>query len=297
MPAWPWDRLKEGLVSFAIMAPLVVALYALIRRQPRRWWFSFWLLSIPVTILLVLVAPVLLDPIFRNYEPLRNTELREKILALASEAGIEGGRVYQVDMSRETKTINAYVTGLGATKRIVLWDTTLERLTEDEILFIMGHEMAHYVYNHVYWGTGLSIAGSLGLFFLLDRLARACLARWGPLCSVRGLDDVASLPCLMMVLTLLQLFGMPTMGAISRTMETQADRFGLQITGDGRAAARAFIKLSEHNLSLPSPPPFIRFWLYTHPTLQERIDMALAWDRESGADQEARAGLSRTDGD
>src|SRR5437588_12029534 len=121
-------------------------------------------------------------------------------------------------MSRETKMTNAYVTGLGATKRIVLWDTTLERLKPDEILFIMAHEMAHYVYNHVYWGVGLSIAGSFFLFLLLDQLAGAALARWGPGWGVRGLADVASLPALAAALTLLQFFGTPVMSAVSRTM-------------------------------------------------------------------------------
>jgi len=280
VPAWAWDRIKEAVIGFAITAPLVLALYALIRRQPRRWWFSFWLLSIPVTILLVLVAPVVLDPVFHKYEPLRNQELREKILALAAKAGIQGGRVYEVDMSRETKTVNAYVSGLGATKRIVLWDTMLQRMKPDEILFIMGHEMGHYVYNHVYWGVGLSIGGSLILFFLLDRTARLMLSRWGAGWGVTGLGDLAALPALLAAVTLLQFFGTPIMGAVSRTMEAQADRFGLQITGNGHAAARAFVKLSEDNLSLPSPPPAIHYWLGTHPTLQERIDNALEWDRE-----------------
>ena len=96
LPAWAWDRIKEAVIGFAITAPLVLALYAFIRRQPRRWWFSFWLLSIPVTILMVLVAPVVLDPVFHKYEPLRNQKLRDQILALAAKAGIQGGRVYEV---------------------------------------------------------------------------------------------------------------------------------------------------------------------------------------------------------
>jgi Zn-dependent protease with chaperone function len=288
LAAWAWDRTKEAGISYLLTAPLVVAAYWLIRRQPRRWWFSFWLLSIPVSIALVLVAPVVLDPVFHKYEPLRDTALRDKILALAAKAGIEGGRVYQVDMSRETKTVNAYVTGLGSTKRIVLWDTTLQKLRPDEILFIMGHEMAHYVYNHVYWGVGFSIGGSLVLFFLLDQVTRAALARWGAGWRVCELGDVASLPALAAALTLLQFLGTPVMCAVSRTMEAQADRFGLRITGDGHAAARAFVKLSEQNLSLPSPPPFIRFWLGSHPSLSERIDTSLEWDREHGRGSEAR---------
>jgi Zn-dependent protease with chaperone function len=285
--AWVVDRLKEGAIGFAIAAPLVLALYALIRRQPRRWWFWFWLLSIPVTLFLVLLAPVLLDPVFHKYEPLRNRELRDQILALAAKAGIQGGRVYQVDMSRETKTLNAYVAGLGATKRIVLWDTTLQRLKPDEILFIMGHEMGHYVYDHIYWGVALSIGGSLVLFFLLDRVTRLLLAHRGSEWGVRELSDLASLPALALTLTALQFFGTPVMAAVSRAMEAQADRFGLQITGNGHAAACAFVKLSEDNLSLPSPPTAIHLWASTHPTLQERIDTALEWDREHRAGQAA----------
>jgi STE24 endopeptidase len=146
----------------------------------------------------------------------------------------------------------------------------------------MGHEMAHYVYNHVYWGVGISIGGLLILFGLVDRLARAALERWGPAWDVRGLGDVASLPALLAVLTLLQFLASPLESAISRTMELQADRFGLQITGNGHAAARTFVKFAEDNLSLPSPPPLIRFWLGTHPTLAERIDTSLEWDREHG---------------
>jgi Zn-dependent protease with chaperone function len=282
LAAWLWDRIKGAGISLVIGVPLITAAYAMIRRQPRRWWFSFWLLSIPVTLFLVLIAPVLLDPVFHNYEPLRNQALRDEILGLAARAGIEGGRVYQVDMSRETKTLNAYVTGLGATKRIVLWDTTLEKLRPDEILFIMGHEMAHYVYNHIYWGVGISLGGLLILFALVDRLTRAALERWGPAWDIRELGDVASLPALLAVLALLQFLGSPLESAVSRTMEEQADRFGLQITGNGHAAARAFVKLSEDNLSLPSPPPLIRFWLGTHPTLAERIDTSLEWDQEHG---------------
>src|SRR5439155_24265231 len=127
-----------------------------------------------------------------------------------------------------------------------------------------------------------SIGGMLILFALVDRLARAALDRWGTSWGVQGLDDVASLPVLLAVLALLQFLGSPLESAISRTMELQADRFGLQITGNGHAAARTFVKFAEGNLSLPSPPPLIRFWLGTHPTLAERIETSLDWDREHG---------------
>jgi STE24 endopeptidase len=279
LPAWLWDGLKGLMVSAVIAPALVWLLYACIRRSPRRWWLGFWLASLPLLTLLVLVAPVVIDPLFNRFEPLRDAALREKILGLAARAGIEGGRVYQVDMSTKTRALNAYVNGLGETKRIVLWDTLLARLKEDEILFVMGHEMAHYVYHHVLIILGMGFGGLFLFFGLTDRAARALLARRGERWGVTDLGDLASLPVILGVLSALQFIAMPAVAAVSRGMERQADAFGLRLTGHGEAAARAFVKLSEGNLSLPSPPPFVEFWLFTHPPLQERIDRALAYDR------------------
>lgn len=290
LPAWLCDGVKSFMVGLAIAAPLVWLLYLCLRRSPRRWWLGFWLASLPVIVFLVGVAPVVIDPLFHRFEPLRDADLREKILALAERAGIEGGRVYQVDMSEKTRALNAYVAGLGGTKRIVLWDTLLKRLKPDEILFVMGHEMAHYVRHHV---PLLLAFGAAGLFFCLgltDRAARALLrwrgGRWG----VWRLEDLASLPLLLAVATTLQFAGMPIVAGVSRAMEREADAFGLQLTGNGEAAARAFVKLSEENLSLPSPPRWIVFWLFTHPPLNERINTALA---EEGAPPTAGTGRNR----
>jgi STE24 endopeptidase len=279
LPAWLWDAVKGLLVSVVIMPPMIWLLYTCIRRSPQRWWLGFWLASLPLLTFLVLVAPVVIDPLFNRFEPLRDAALREKILSLAARAGIEGGRVYQVDMSTKTRALNAYVNGLGETKRIVLWDTLLARMKEDEILFVMGHEMAHYVYHHVLILLGTGFGGLFLFFALTDRAARALLARRGERWGVTDLGDLASLPVLLGVLTALQFLAMPAVGAVSRTMERQADAFGLRLTGSGEAAACAFVKLSEGNLSLPSPPRFVEFWLFTHPPLQERIDRALAYDR------------------
>jgi STE24 endopeptidase len=279
LPAWLWDGLKGLLVNAVIAPPMLWLLYTCIRRSRRRWWLGFWLASLPLLTLLVLVAPVVIDPLFHRFEPLRDTALREKILALAARAGIEGGRVYQVDMSEKTRALNAYVNGLGETKRIVLWDTLLARLKEDEILFVMGHEMAHYVYHHILILLGLGFGGLFVFFGLTDRAARFLLARRGERWGVTELSDMASLPVILAVLSALQFLGTPATAAVSRAMERQADSFGLRLTGNGEAAARAFVKLSEDNLSLPSPPPLVEFWLFTHPPLQERIDRALAFDR------------------
>jgi Zn-dependent protease with chaperone function len=231
-------------------------------------------------VLLVVVSPVLIDPLFHRYEPLRDTRLREQILALAARAGIEGGWVYQVNMSAETPAVNAYVAGLGETKRIVLWDTLLARMEEEEILFVMGHEMGHYALGHVPLMLGM---GWVGLFVALlvgDGAARRLLAWRGRRWEVSGMGDLASLPLLLAVLTALQFLGKPIVGGFSRAHEREADAFGLRLTGNGPAAARAFVKLSEENLSLPNPPRFVVFWHATHPPLSERIETALESDRQ-----------------
>jgi Zn-dependent protease with chaperone function len=256
---------------------VVALLYWTIRRSPGRWWLASWIASIPLLVFAILLAPVVVDPLFNKFEPLKNAELREKILALASRAGIERSRVYQVDASQRTKGVNAYVTGLGGSARIVLWDTTLEKLNDREILAVMAHEMGHYVEKHVLIGTLLSILGTLFLLLAVDRGARLVLARHGEAWGVRGIDDLASLPLLMLLVSLLNFFGAPVTNAVSRVMESRADTFSLRQTNDGRAAASSFVKLSELNLSNPDPPKFIEFWIFSHPTLRERIDKALAW--------------------
>lgn len=278
---WAWDGIKSYLVGLVLLPPVLVLLYYCLARSPRRWWLGFWLASIPLSLLLILIAPIWIDPLFQRFEPLRDAALREKILALAREAGIEGSRVFQVDMSKKTRKMNAYVHGFGATHRIVLWDTMLAGMEEDEILSVMAHEMGHYVLHHIYYGLALSIGGTFFLLLVVDRAARAALARSGERSGVRGLDDLATLPVLLLIVNVLNFLGAPVTNSVSRAMERAADDFELQTTHDGEAAARSFVKLAEQNLSHPDPPPFIEFWLFSHPPLSERIEHALAFPAES----------------
>lgn len=275
---WAWDRLRSWGVSAAIGAPVVALLFWTLRRSPRRWWFGFWLLSLPLLVFATLLAPLVVDPLFNRFRPLADEALRDRILALAARAGIEGGRVYEVDASRRTRAVNAYVTGIGGSARIVLWDNLLEKLDEDEVAFIMAHEMGHYVEGHVPLLLLAGCAGSLGLFFLADRLGRATVARYGDGWQLRGLDDLAALPVFLGLLMLLNFLGDPVESAVSRHFETRADDFALRLEDDGRTGARAYVKLAEHNLSLPSPPPFIEFWMFSHPPLSRRIARSLAHD-------------------
>ncbi|HEY8459113.1 MAG TPA: M48 family metallopeptidase [Blastocatellia bacterium] len=256
--------------------------YLLIKKSPRRWWLYAGLLAIPFLTLATLVAPIWIDPLYNKFGPLDNKELEAKILQLAERAGIEGGRVYEVAKSEDTKTVNAYVTGLGATKRIVLWDTIISKLDEDELLFVMGHEMGHYVLGHV-WKTilFLSLLIIAGLY-AIHRTAGWLINKFHRRFGFTELSDIASLPLIILLFSAYFLIIAPVALAFLRHNEREADRFGLEITRNNRAAATAFVKLQQENLAVPRPHTLIKLWRASHPPLGERIDFCneyRPWER------------------
>lgn len=279
--AFMGDQLKGLAVSLVVMS-LVGALALLGIRKVKRWWLVLWAASIPLILFMVVIQPIVLDPIFNKFVPLQNEELRDKLLTLASRAGIEGGRVYQVDKSKQTKTLNAYVNGIGPTKRIVMWDTLLARMTDDEVLTVMGHEMGHYVMKHMWKGLGFSLLLSFFVFLITQRVHDRGLARWGARWGVRGPGDPATIPWLLLIAGVIGFLLSPVISAYSRTMEHDSDIFALELTRDNEALASAFVKLAEGSKRDPRPHPFIKFWRYTHPPIAERIDFALSykpWER------------------
>jgi STE24 endopeptidase len=274
--SWMGDMLKGMAVAMAI-GSVAGALALLAIRRVRRWWVVLWLASVPLTVLLVALQPVLLDPIFNKYEPLRDRVLRQKLLDLASRAGIEGGRVYQVDASKQTRTMNAYVTGIGPTHRIVMWDTLLAAMDHDEVLTVMGHEMGHYVMKHVWKTVAFLLVLSIFAVYLMYRLYEPGLRRWGGRWGVVERGDPASLPWLLLVASVISFLLTPVISGYSRSNEHDADVFALELTHRNESFATAMVKLAENAKEVPSPPPFIRFWLYTHPPIAERIAFALQY--------------------
>src|SRR5450756_2155455 len=246
--------------------------FLLIRKSPRRWWFYTGLLAVPCLCLTLLIWPAVIDPLFNKFQPLQDKVIEAKILALAGRAGIEGGRVYEVNKSVDTKTLNAYVTGFGDTKRIVLWDNTLRTLNEDELLFVMGHEMGHYVLGHIVKDI---LFNSLLIFILLyaaHRLSGPVIERFKGRFGCGALSDLAALPLIYLLSHLLSYAGSPVELAFSREREHEADRFGLELTHNNHAAATGFLKIQQHNLSNPRPGEWYVFWRSSHPSLGERID-------------------------
>lgn len=251
--------------------------YWLLERSPKHWWLWLALASIPWNLATTVLWPVLVAPAYNRFEPLRNAELRDRLLNLAERAGIRGAKVYQVDISRRTTRLNAYVAGLGPTKRIVLWDTTLKALSEDEIVAIMGHEIGHYVLGHVWWRFAAGVAGAFILLWILSKLLLWSVSRLGQRVGIRAIHDLAGLPLVMLLFSMLLFLQTPLESALSRYQERQADRFGLELTGLNEATARAYITFVERDYADPDPPAFIVFWLYTHPPIRERIAFAQSY--------------------
>ena len=268
---WLADAVKSLGVEVVGAGLFLWVPFWLIRRSPRWWWLQTGLLILPFSALSATVAPIVVDPLFNQFGPMRDARVEGKIIALAERAGITESRIYEVDKSRDTSTVNAYVTGLFGTKRIVLWDTIVAKLDEDELLVVMGHEMGHYVLNHVALGISLaSVATLLGLF-VVDRGAKAALARWSGRFGFGRVDDVASIPLLLILVQAMVLVTAPATNAASRWMEHEADRFALELTRDNHAAATGFVKLGRDNLAVPFADPFTRIWRSSHPSIGERI--------------------------
>jgi STE24 endopeptidase len=278
----PWffeQLLMGGLVPvvFFGVVPLTRLAYIPIRRFPRHWWLALGLGTLPVILAVVFVQPLVVEPLVNRFTPLQDKQLEARILEVAGRAGIPARHVFQMDASRQTRKYNAYVSGFGPSQRVVLWDTTLEGMTADEILFVVGHEAAHYRLHHMWWQilflTGLSFL----LFWLCAGFMRWAVGRWGGRWGFTELHDIASLPLFVVALTLFSFLAQPGMNAFSRRAEHDADTFGLELTRTNDAAARAFMKLGSQNRANPEPSPIVEFFEYSHPPLLERVRFAQSY--------------------
>jgi STE24 endopeptidase len=279
---WFTDSLK-GLAVEVVAGSLVLWVpYLLLRKSPRRWWLYTGLACVPFLFFADFVSPIWIDPLFNDFGPMKDKRLEAQVLHLARRAGIEGGRVFEVNKSVDTKTVNAYVNGFAGTKRIVLWDTIIAKLERPQLLFVMGHEMGHYVLDHVVKGIFFAAALILMALLAIDRTARALLSRMGGRFGFGELSDVASLPLLALLFGLFFLVFAPVGLAFSRHLEHEADRFGIELTRDNHAAATAFVRLQEENLGYPRPGLLYKLWRSSHPPLGERIDFCNSyrpWER------------------
>jgi len=269
---WMHDTFTGLGVNVAIGVLFLWIPYLLLRKSPRRWWLYSGGLSVPFIVLMLFVQPMWIAPMFNDFGPMKDPDLEQQILALARRAHIDGARVYEVNKSVDTRTINAYVTGFGHSKRIVLWDTIIAKLGERQLLMVMGHEMGHYVLGHVIRGIVLlSLAIIIGLY-LIHRSAGWALHRYGRRFGFNALGDIASLPLIELMFSLFFLVISPALLAYSRHQEHEADRFGLEITRDNYACASAFAILQKEDLAVPRPGWLYKIFRADHPVLGDRID-------------------------
>ncbi|UKS25208.1 M48 family metallopeptidase [Paenibacillus sp. HWE-109] len=265
------DQGKDFVVNLLGTIVMAAIFRWLLRRSPRRWWIWFWFISIPMILFITFIQPVVLDPLYNDFQPLQNQALKQQILHLAAQSHIPADQVYQVNMSERTSAINAYVNGIGGNARIVLWDTMLQKLQPDEILTVMAHEMGHYVERHIYLGILYGIALSFVGFWLASLAYRFFVRRWGSVWGIKGEQDLAALPVLLLIVTLMSFISAPAQNAFSRVIEHRADVYSMRMTGDGSAAIRAFQQIAKVNLSPVTQPKLVQWFRGSHPTIMERI--------------------------
>jgi Zn-dependent protease with chaperone function len=285
--SWAWDQAKGEFVSVILGIILIAILYAVIRKSPRRWWFYFWLASLPIVVCLTFLEPLVINPLFNKFEPLaqKDPALTAALEQMVQRAGenIPPDRMYLMDEAVKGTDLNAYVTGIGASKRIVVYDTMVAKMTTPEIVAVAGHETGHYVLNHIPKGLLASAVGLFIAFYLGSRCLRWMLGSRGAAWGIRGVDDLASLPVLLLLLSVISFIGSPVSNAVSRYFEHQADQYAIEVTHGltpdaGQVAAQAFQVLGETDLEYPDPSRLNVLLTYDHPPGRDRIHFFLTYD-------------------
>jgi STE24 endopeptidase len=267
---WAKDRLKGLGLGAALGLAAAEIFYGALRRFPATWWLwvagAFILFGIAMTQL----GPVLLFPLFFKFQPLQDEALVERLKALSERAGARVRAVWEWKLGEKSAKANAALVGWGATRRIILADTLLEKHSPEEIEAVLAHELAHHVHGDIGKGMLLESALTLGSLYAIHLV----LLRVSPRLGYRGPADFADLPLVLFVAMLLSLVAMPAANAYSRWRERRADGFALRLTRNRSAFIGAMRKLAEQNLTEPKPHPVIEFLFYSHPPISKRIAFA-----------------------
>jgi len=266
---WLTDLVKSILISAILMAILLSAFMAFILYLPKSWWFWAWIFFTAFEILLLWLYPVVIAPLFNKYEPIRDEDLKKKIETLLAKVGLKAKGIFQVDEGKRSKHTNAYFTGIGRTKRIVLYDTLLASHTHEEILSVLAHEIGHWKKKHILKRLIFMIAASLAGFYMLY-----LLVNWPPLYKTFGLEQTpvyAGLLLTSIYFSCIGFFFSPLGAFISRRHEREADQMAHELTGTSEPMINALRRLAKDNLSNLHPHPLYVWFYYSHPPLTERI--------------------------
>ncbi len=262
-------------------------LYMTIRHSPRRWWFHFWLASLPLLVFLFFIRPVAIEPMFFEFRPLVETQpaLMDALLKVITRGGltIPGERIYAMKASEKLNAPGVFLSGIAASKRVEVWDTTISKMTAPQIQFLFGHEMGHEALNHI--PKGIALLAALWLLALLASYhgMNRALGRWRSRWDIRGVEDWASLPLLILICTAAGFVAGPIVNTVNRHFERQADVYAIEVTFGlippaAQTGAEAYQIVRESRLEEPSPNPLVEFWLYDHPSMSERVKFARQYD-------------------
>ncbi|SEB46702.1 M48 family metallopeptidase [Terriglobus roseus] len=289
--SWTLDQLKSSAIGWLVGGLLIMLLFFIIRKLPRGWWFAFWLCSIPIILAGIFVTPYIIDPLFNKFEPLSqsNPELVQRLEQVVHRGNMDipPERMFLMKASAKVTTLNAYVTGFGSSKRVVVWDTSISKGTPDEIMFIFGHESGHYVLNHIVQGILFSTVILLVSFYLGYRFVTWAIRRFGASWGVTSQTEWGMLPILLLAFSLFSLALEPVTSTATRTHEHDADVYGQEaihglVTNPQAVARDAFQVLGDTSFDDPNPSQFIEFWTYSHPSIGRRAAFAAHYDPWAG---------------
>jgi STE24 endopeptidase len=272
--SWIWDEFKSFLIGLIMATIVVELLYMLIRQSPQNWWLVAWAVFLGLMVLLAQLAPVVLFPIFYKFEPIENDELKRRLIVLSERAGTRIRGVYKWRLSEKSKKANAALTGLGATRRIILADTLLDNYSDDEIEAVLAHELGHHVHRHILKSIFVQAGITLVGFWLANEVLHYAVDRRH---LFETMSDFANLPLLVLVFTILSLLLMPALNAYSRFNERQADRYCFQSVASVEPFISSMNKLADQNLAEKTPSRWVEWLLHSHPAIGRRVAAAEAW--------------------
>ena len=259
-------------VSAIVGAVFFMGVYWLMRRAGRRWWIWSGVLAAVVFAFVILLAPVLIEPLFNKYEPVPPGQVRDAVVEMAQKAGIPPDKVYMYNGSRQSNNFTANAGGVGSTARVAISDVAFKNASLDEVRAVTGHEIGHYVLKHTWWGILFYSIAAIILFWIADRTFPWFARRFG---SSATLADPRGLPVLMFMISLLGLLSLPLVNTFSRTLESQADMYSLRTENRADALSSALVKTAEYRY--PRPGAVEEFIFYDHPSVERRVRVAMEW--------------------
>jgi len=275
---WLYENFKGMVVSLVIGIPILLFFFYVLNKFGSLWWLPLAIGLFIISVVLGRIAPVIILPLFYKLTPIEDENLKERIERLAKDAGIKVGNVYKFDMSKNTKKANAAFTGIGKSKRIILGDTLLENYTADEIETVIAHEMGHYKKKHIIKNIIIGTFSSFLTLFLIAYLYENTIGWFG----FNSITDIAALPVLSLWAAVIGLIQNPLSNILSRKFEYEADEYAVTATYKPLPYISTLNKLTEQNLGDKNPHPFVEWFFYSHPSINNRINAIKKFVRESG---------------